>query len=63
MGCGAVIYYINNKAAKILVDDVLNNGINTAIDWFMYDKLNQLTIGIIKEPLVKTNNFKSLYKK
>jgi GR25 family glycosyltransferase involved in LPS biosynthesis len=55
-GCGAVSYYINNRAANILVTTALTKGIHRAVDWFIYEQLKNIKIGITKYPLLKLDN-------
>jgi glycosyl transferase, family 25 len=59
-GCGAVMYYITNKAARHLYQKVINHGIHRAIDWFIYEEINKIKIGISKIPLITTGKFKSI---
>jgi glycosyl transferase family 25 len=51
-GCGAVSYYINNRAASILYNIALTKGIHRAIDWFIYEQLHIIKIGVVKYRLV-----------
>ena len=59
-GCGATGYYINSNAAKYLVDFINTNGFNRAVDWLMYEQLHNINIGILKYPIIKLSNVKSV---
>ena len=59
-GCGAVMYYINNKAAHHLYQKVVNQGIHRAIDWFIYEEVKKIKVGISKVSLVNTGSFNSV---
>jgi glycosyl transferase family 25 len=53
LGCGAVAYYINNKACRRLVKRVYECGFDRAVDWFIYSFVYELKIGYTLNPLVK----------
>ena len=59
-GCGAVIYYITNKAAQHLYKTALTKGITRQADWYIYEQYQILKMGISKLPLVTTGDFESL---
>jgi GR25 family glycosyltransferase involved in LPS biosynthesis len=52
IGCGAVAYYINIKACRILTGQVYTHGFERAVDWFIYSNIHNLKIGYCKRPLV-----------
>jgi glycosyl transferase, family 25 len=61
-GCGTVGYYINLKAAKYLVDIIKSNGFRKEVDWEMYSHLNKIKIGMLKYPILKHADMKSVIK-
>ena len=58
--CGAVMYYITNKAARHLYHTAINKGMTRQADWYIYEQYKKLKMGISKIPLVTTGDFKSL---
>lgn len=58
--CGAVIYYITNKAATHLYNTAINRGITRQADWYIYEQYKILKMGICKYSLVTTGDFESL---
>ena len=59
-GCGAHGYYINSRATKYLVDFINKNGFNREVDWVMYEQLHNINIGILKYPIIKLLDVKSV---
>ena len=55
-GCGAVSYYINNKAASYLFNYVSKNGFNRAVDWVIIEQINKIKIGILKKSIISHRN-------